>query len=169
MKKYFFRVLFPLLFVFGCCSISKSQSKNEPGLKIAGELSRPFSITAADLKKMPRITVTRSDRDNKTHQYTGVLLSQLLVQGGATMGNELRGENLTKYALVEASDGYQVIFALAELDAGFSDDKIIVADTIDGAPLAAADGPFRIIVQDDKRPARCIKQVSSIKVGFAKS
>ena len=168
MKKYFIILLLPLLFVFGCFSISKSQTKTEPGIKISGELSRPFSITVADLKKMPRITISRSDKDNKMHQYTGVLLSELLVQGGATMGNALRGEQLTKYVLVEASDGYQVIFALAELDAAFSENKIIVADTIDGAPLAAADGPFRIIVQDDKRPARCIKQVSSIKVGFAK-
>lgn len=169
MHKYFSSIILPLLFVFGCFSISNAQTKTEAGLKIGGELSRPFSISSSGLQKMPRITVTRNDRDNKAHQYTGVLLSQLLVQGGATMGNELRGENLTKYVIVEASDGYQVIFALAELDAAFSDNKIIVADTIDGAPLAAADGPFRIIVQDDKRPARCIKQVNSIKIGFAKS
>lgn len=117
---------------------------------------------------MPAENISRKDRDNKEHHYTGVLLSTLLADSGTTTGKELRGENLTKYVIVEASDGYQVIFSLAELDAEFSDNKIILADTIDSTPLAPADGPFRIIVQNDKRPARCIKQVNSIRVGFAK-
>jgi DMSO/TMAO reductase YedYZ molybdopterin-dependent catalytic subunit len=100
--------------------------------------------------------------------YTGVLLSAILQRAGATMGKDLKGENLTKYATVEASDGYQVVFALAELDKDFTDRQIILATQIDGKPLAPADGPSRIIVQDEKKPARCIKQVTAIKVAFAK-
>ena len=80
----------------------------------------------------------------------------------------MKGENLTKYVLAEASDGYQVTFALAELDKDFTDRLIILATTIDGKPLAAGDGPFRIIIQDEKKPARCMKQVTGLKVMFAK-
>ena len=84
------------------------------------------------------------------------------------MGNDLKGENLTKFISVSASDGYQVVFALAELDKSFTDRVIILASLMDGKPLPTGDGPFRIIVQDEKKPARCIKQVTSIKVAFAK-
>jgi len=168
MTKYTSLTILSLLLTIGTTSFLNAQEKTTATVKIGGEVAKPLSISIADLQKMPRINVNRKDRDNKGHQYSGVLLSALLANSGATTGKELRGENLTKYVIVEASDGYQVIFSLAELDAEFSDNKIILADTIDSSPLAPADGPFRIIVQNDKRPARCIKQVNSIRIGFAK-
>jgi hypothetical protein len=61
-----------------------------------------------------------------------------------------------------------VTFALAELDKSYTDRMIILANQVDGKPLLPADGPFRIIVQDEKKPARCIKQVVSFKIAFAK-
>jgi len=168
MKKYISSIILFLFLTISTSSFLNAQEKTTETVKISGEVTKPLSIGIADLQKMPRINVNRKDRDNKEHQYSGVLLSALLQNSGATIGKELRGENLTKYVIVQASDGYQVIFSLAELDADFADKKIILADTIDNLPLAPADGPFRIIVQNDKRPARCIKQVNSIRVGFAK-
>ncbi len=137
-------------------------------VKVTGEVTNPLSIAEADLQQYKQTTVIRKDRDGKDHTYSGVILSDILTKAGATMGNDLKGENLTKYLLVEASDGYQVVFALPELDKAYTDRAIILADTIDGKPLAPADGPFRIIVQDEKRPARCIKQVTTLKIVFAK-
>lgn len=67
-----------------------------------------------------------------------------------------------------ARDGYQVVFALAELDNAFTDKKIILASQIDDKPLAQTDGPFRIIVQGEKKPARCIRMVTAIKIQSAK-
>lgn len=168
MKKYICSAIAFLFLTAGLTTFATAQVKAEAVVKIGGALTGPRSITVADLQKMERVQVSRKDRDNKEHQYAGVSLSGLLAFSGATTGKDLRGENLVKYVIVEASDGYQVVFSLAELDPEFSDDKIILADTIDNAPLAPADGPFRIIVQKDKRPARCIKQVSSIRVEFAK-
>jgi DMSO/TMAO reductase YedYZ molybdopterin-dependent catalytic subunit len=135
---------------------------------ITGEVITPLTINLADLGQYKQTVVVRKDRDGKDHTYSGVLLETLLQKAGVTMGKQLRGENLTKYVLADASDGYQVIFALAELDSEFTDRKIILADMVDGKPLLPADGPFRIIVQDEKKPARCIKQVTGLSVVFAK-
>lgn len=167
MKKY---AVFcsTLIFLFISVKHVGAQSNAMASVKITGEVTKPIVVLGADLKNLSRVSVDRNDRDGKIHHYTGVMLTTLLGQAGAALGKELRGENLTKYVLVEASDGYQVSFALAELDADFSDEKIILADQMDDKPLPLADGPFRIIVQHDKRPARCIKQVSMLKVGFAK-
>lgn len=165
MKKHFsFLLLFVALFI-GTSTFAQTKQAT---VKIEGEVTTPLTIDDATFKTFTQTDVTRKDRDGKDHVYSGVILSDLLQKAGATMGQQLRGENLTKYILVEASDGYQVVFALAELDASFTDRKIILANKIDGQPLAAADGPYRIIVQDEKKPARCIKQVTAIKVVFAK-
>jgi hypothetical protein len=137
-------------------------------VKVTGEVTTPLTLDAAALHLFSQTTVVRKDRDGGDHTYTGVTLLDILKKAGATMEGTLKGENLTKYLLVDASDGYQVIFALAELDKSFTDRSIILADTIDGKPLATGDGPYRIIVQDEKKPARCIKQVVSMKVAFAK-
>jgi len=149
--------------------LSKAQTEvKEASVKILGEVTVPLEIKLADLHQFKQTEVIRKERDGKDHTYSGVILADILQKAGVTMGKDLRGENLTKYVLVEASDGYQVVFALAELDKDFTDRTIILADMIDGKPLASGDGPFRIIVQDEKKPARCIKQVTDIKILFAK-
>lgn len=43
------------------------------------------------------------------------------------MRRELRGENLTKSLLMTAADGYQVVYALAEVDQEFTNQTILVA------------------------------------------
>jgi hypothetical protein len=45
----------------------------------------------------------------------------------------------------DVKDGYQVVFALAELDPAFTSNDIIVADTVDGRPLVDDQGPLRIV------------------------
>jgi len=163
MKKYCIAVLFSILALIISPALVKAQS-----VKITGEVTTPLDLKLADMQQYKQTNVVRKDRDGNDHTYTGVILAELLQKAGATLGSDLKGENLTKFISVEASDGYQVVFALAELDKSFTDRTIILATVMDGKPLAAGDGPFRIIVQDEKKPARCIKQVTAIKVMFAK-
>ena len=49
----------------------------------------------------------------------------------------------SKYLLVKCTDGYQVLFSLAELDPSIADKNIIIADSVDGKPLPDAKGPLR--------------------------
>jgi DMSO/TMAO reductase YedYZ molybdopterin-dependent catalytic subunit len=170
MKKYYLFALFAIVtsFLLRPVLTNAQDAPKEASVKVTGEVITPLELKLADLQQFKQTDVTRKDRDGNDHVYSGVVLSDLLQKAGATLGKDLRGENLTKYILVEASDGYQVIFALAELDKGFTDRTIILAMQMDGKPLPAGDGPFRIIVQDEKKPARCIKQVTAIKVMFAK-
>lgn len=169
MKRYCLVILFAF-----CASIIKpaviyaQTASKQASVKISGEVTTPLSINETEFKTYTQTTVNRKDRDGKDHIYSGVVLADILAKAGVTLGKALMGENLTKYVLVGASDGYQVVFALPELDKDFADRTIILANQVDGQPLAAGDGPFRIIVQDEKKPARCIKQVTDIKIMFAK-
>ena len=71
---------------------------------------------------------------------------------------------MASYVVAAADDGYRVIFSLAELDSGILDSEVIVADTMDGSPLPANDGPFRIVAPHEKRPARWVRMLKSITV-----
>jgi hypothetical protein len=157
-----------LLFTFVSLVISYHAKAQTPSVKISGEVTTAMTINDDDLHKYAQTTVTRKDHDGKDHTYTGVVLSEILKKAGATLGPDLKGKNLNKYILVTASDNYQVVFALAELDKAFTDRTIILADQVDGKPLPSDEGPFRIIVQDEKKPARCIREVTEIKVIAAK-
>jgi DMSO/TMAO reductase YedYZ molybdopterin-dependent catalytic subunit len=71
---------------------------------------------------------------------------------------------MATYVLAEGSDGYRVTFSLAELDSDFEESEVIVADTVNGAPLGGKLGPLRLVVPHDKRPARWVRMLQSIKV-----
>jgi DMSO/TMAO reductase YedYZ molybdopterin-dependent catalytic subunit len=134
-------------------------------LRIAGAVSSPLVLTVADLKKMPRKTLTvLNPHDKKTEMYDGVLLEELLRKAGVPHGEELRGPAMATYIVAEAEDGYRVVFSLAELDSGILESDVLVADTLDGAPMTAKLGPFRLVAPHEKRPARWVRMLKSITV-----
>jgi DMSO/TMAO reductase YedYZ molybdopterin-dependent catalytic subunit len=151
-------------------STATAQTPNEIAqLKIGGAVSTPLTLTIADLKKMPRTTLhVENPHDKKPEVYEGVLLEELLRRAGAPHGEQLRGPLMTAYVIAEAEDGYKVAFALAELDSGIMNSEVLVADTLDGAPIDAKRGPLRLVAPHDKRPARWVRMLKSITVASPK-
>ncbi|REC63938.1 molybdopterin-binding protein [Chryseobacterium pennae] len=137
-------------------------------LKVSGEIPAPLELSLADLSKMPRKEALLKDKDGSVHIYSGVAVQDILAKAGAPSGKELHGENISKYVLAKCADGYQVLFSLAELDASIADKNVIVADTIDGKPLAESKGPFRIVAEGEKKPARSSYQLQSLVIGQIK-
>jgi len=113
---------------------------------------------------MPRETASVPEQDGTTIQYEGVPLREILKQAGAPLGNQLRGKALATYILAKAHDGYQVLFALGELDSAFGNEKILVADKRDGKPLFGYQGPFRLICPNDKAGARSVRMLETLEV-----
>ena len=135
-------------------------------LTLVGLDGRTRSVTPADLARLARHDTTVSAHE-VTGRYSGVALTDLLALVNAPLADSLRGRSLATYVLAEASDGYRVLFSIAELDARFTDRVVILADKKDGQPLPAAEGPYRLIVPGDKRPARWARQVIRISLGRA--
>ena len=134
-------------------------------LSISGEVEKLLSLTADAIAKMPRRAVKAKAHDGKETTYDGVPLRTILAEAGVPLGNhQMRGENLALYLQVEAADGYRAIFALPELDDDFADRPIILADRRDGQALDAKEGPLRIVVGDEARPARWVRQVVRLRV-----
>jgi hypothetical protein len=159
MRSRFLRSICSVLFF--CLGLS-AQS-----LQVVDAEGHSTTLTAAQLAKAPRVTVNVRDHDTPA-TFEGVAVATVLSSAGIQLGDKLRGPRLTEALLAEASDGYQVVFALAELDPAFATREIILADTRDGKPLDAKGGPFRIVAPGDKRPARWIRQVTVLKVIIVK-
>ncbi|MEO6285984.1 MAG: molybdopterin-dependent oxidoreductase [Dyadobacter sp.] len=155
------------LLLFFCVAFS-SVAQNTATLSITGEVTTPLELKLADLASFKQVSHKVKDRDGKEHEFSGVALIEILEKAGVTTGAKLRGENLAKYLLISAADGYEVLYSLAEIDPDFTDQVILLATSKDGQPLENGEGPFRIITPNDKKPARWIREVRSIKVVFAK-
>jgi DMSO/TMAO reductase YedYZ molybdopterin-dependent catalytic subunit len=69
-------------------------------LVVAGDVSKPLSLSSDDLRHLPRttITVTNEHLGNNKEVYGGVLLSVLLKQAGAP---QLRGPAMADYVSAE--------------------------------------------------------------------
>ncbi|QJW89153.1 molybdopterin-dependent oxidoreductase [Spirosoma taeanense] len=155
----------PVVFLLGLLlMVSKVYAQT---LTVSGEVTKPLTLQAAELKAMPHTDVTSPDRDGKEHRYSGVPVIELLKQAGISTGSELRGKHLTKYAVVKAADGYEVVFALPELDPAFATRTILLADSVDGTALPAGTGPYRVIVPGEKKPTRWVRVVKAIEVRIA--
>lgn len=128
-----------------------------------------LKLKVADLKAMPRTTVNVHNEHSKADEtYTGVRLAELLAKIGAPLGHDLHGAGLSAYIVATGSDGYIAVIALAEADPSFHTGEVIVADTMNGAALDAKSGPFKLVVTEDKRPARWVRNLVSIEVKSAK-
>jgi len=131
---------------------------------VNGEVEHALELKAADLAKLPRHSERVKDHNGTEATFAGVPLVEILRLAGAKLGDQLRGKEMTTYVLVGATDGYHVVFALPELDPGFTDRVIFLADLRDGQPLSTSEGPLRIIVPNEKRQARWVRQVTTLTV-----
>jgi len=133
-------------------------------LAVQGDIATPLSLTADDLAKMPRDTVSVPGPDGSKIVYEGVTLREVLNKAGAPLGEALRGKALASYVLAMAKDGYQVAFTLGELDAQFGNESVLIADRRDGKPLPDKQGPFRLVCPNDKEGARSVRMLETLHV-----
>jgi|HubBroStandDraft_6_1064221.scaffolds.fasta_scaffold660289_1 hypothetical protein len=128
---------------------------------LTGLAGEKVQLSAADLAAMPHQAVTLQ-LEGKSEVCDAVPLSLILAKVGAPQGKALRGPEMADVVEVGAADGYHVALALAETDPLMRGDKVLLADRCSGGPMGAPEGPFRLVVLGDGRPARSARQVTSI-------
>jgi len=108
-----------------------------------------LTLGTQDLAKLPQLKTNAKDHDGKTNEYTGVRLRDVLTQAGIVTGMALRGKDMADYVVVDAADGYRVVFSLAELDPDIANTQVIIAESMNGQPLGPKEGPLRLVVPED--------------------
>jgi hypothetical protein len=127
----------------------------------------PVALTQAEFQALAHVTVkVHNGHSNVDETYSGVPLATLLAMVNAPMGKELHGESLAVYVIATGTDGYSAVLSLAEVDPSFHGGDVIVADTREGQPLGK-NGPFQLIVSEDKHPARWVRNLNSIALQSA--
>jgi hypothetical protein len=118
--------------------------------------------TPATLAALPHTTVTVYNEHAKANQtYSGVPLIDLLKKLGVP--DKPHGEQFKIYLLAVGSDGYEVVYSLGEVAPDVHDGTVLVADSQDGKPIGV-DGPLKMVVTGEKRPARWVRNLVTIRV-----
>ncbi|HEY2838171.1 MAG TPA: molybdopterin-dependent oxidoreductase [Pirellulales bacterium] len=161
--------------------------RDEEQLLIKATSPKEIEIVAADTPKLPagRLTIVNEagkeisfalplgeaprqkvevEHNGVKETYEGLSLSDLLERAEIKLGAEARGELVSRYALVTAADKYSAVLAISEIDPFLSPQTILLADRVNGAPLPEADGPLKLIVPNDKRHRRWVRQVVKIEI-----
>lgn len=119
--------------------------------------------TAPKLAHLPHETIqTSNERSQET--YSGVPLMALLVELGVPQ--KLKGKDFRLYVVAEGRDGNKVVYSLGEISPDVHEGSVLLADSVDGKPLGDG-GPIALICSGERRPARWVRGVVSIKVQAA--
>jgi len=155
------RVLFSALvfaLVFSSLALQCQQ------LTVQTDSGKQVVLNRSDLETLPHIKVTAAEHSSGPVNFEGVTLKSVLEKAGVAFGESMKGKRLTNRLLVEAADGYRAVIALPELDPAFSDKQALLAFLRDGKPLGEKEGPYRIVIPDEKRKARWVRQVTTLKI-----
>jgi len=93
---------------------------------------------------MPTLTVQASFHDGRVATFEGVRIRDLRARAGAP--TQVEGQEMLRLLVVEAPDGDRALFSRSEVEPGF--------------------GPLQVIVPDEFRHVRWVRQVECIRLAF---
>lgn len=73
-------------------TFGQTQQTIAPSLNVDGEVAHPLKLSAADMAKLPRQTVSAKDHDGKTAVFEGVALVEILKIAGVEFGRKVAGQ-----------------------------------------------------------------------------
>jgi hypothetical protein len=129
---------------------------------IVGPDGRTKQLTATMLAALPVARVSATSHD-KTVAYAGADLLDVLRAAGIDPPDHLRGAAVRQVLLAQGADGYTVAFSFAELDPTLGGRKAYLVDRGDDKPLGE-DGPWRLVVPQDARATRWVRQLTRLTV-----
>ena len=129
---------------------------------VKGPRGRVETVSAADIQAMHRASVTIPYGDKAT--FTGAVIGDLLAEVGAPSDVRLHGPPVNQIVIVTGQDGFTTVLSLAETEKSFRTDPIILADQENGKPLDAKQGPYRLVIGGELKPARSVYAVTEIEL-----
>lgn len=138
----------------------KQQAPSTPSdhLTIRSYDGKTLTLGRDDLSAFSHKSITVFNMHSKANEtYAGVPLSELLSKVGIPAGEQVKGALFMTGVIAEGTDGYKVLFSLAETDPTIHTGDVIVADSMNGQKLDA-DGAFKLVSSEDKRPPRWVSQ-----------
>ena len=117
------------------------------------------TLDAARLAALPREAV-KAEAHGHQVDVSAVDLRDVLRAAGIAPPEQIRGAALRQVLMASARDGYVVAFAWAELDPALGGRRVFLVT--DG--LRPDEGPLRLVVPADARPARWVRQLEYLRL-----
>lgn len=155
------------------------QYTNCPGgtserFRLGGQIQERKTFTLSDLQSLPasKVTVTfQTGRGQETHTYIGVPLWQLIQSSGGLKPSPnptVKNNLLRQYIAVEATDCYEAVVAVGEIQPNFEGKQVLVAyaeeDASQGQTLLSDEGFARLVVPGDRAGGRYVSNIRRILV-----
>lgn len=119
-----------------------------------------------DLKSMPRVALKVHNAHTDADEiYEGVPVSEFLKRVQPKPGDKKVSRNLT-ILIFGATDNYHVVLTACDVDPKCHNGTVLIADTMDNKPLEA-DGAFKLIISEDKKPGRWVHNLNSLTMKAA--
>lgn len=139
-----------------------------PGeVRVAGQVDKPYTLTLADLRKLPQVSASveyTSAKGPQKHTYQGVLLHEVLEDAQPRFDPAKKNGSLRGVVAATGGGDYRAVFAWAELDPGFAKSPVLLAVSEDGVAFEDASGP-RLVVPQDTKGGRYVSELNQLWVG----
>ena len=163
-----------LLFTAAVCAAQDHAGMSAP--KSAPTPSTSLTVTLLDgmtntyspeqFRALPHVSVhVHNAHNNQDETYGGVPVDALVSPKtvvGPSGGPQHASPNI-QVIVAGATDKFRVVITMCDVNPQCRTGQAIVADTVDDKPLAA-DGAFKLILTEDKKPARWARNLQSLTV-----
>lgn len=155
------RRLFLHLLALALCAGALPAQQAALELQLPG--GRTVTLSLSRLRTLASDTVRLVPHHGEPTLYRAATLATIFAAAGHPLDSMRVGRNA--WAIVaEARDGYRVGFSVAEVDPKLGPSRVWLAYETTAGPLAANEGPFRLVVPTDARLARSIHQLVRLRV-----
>ncbi len=121
-------------------------------------------LTLEQLRALPVHGATITERDGSQATYQGAWLGEVLDAGCDSTARLDKHGSLRAVVKVTAADGFVAVVALAEALHDFSERPVLLAWSRNGQPLSERHGPLQLVLPDDRKPGRNVRQVKLLEV-----
>lgn len=123
---------------------------------------KTISLAAADLAAMLHETITVINGHTKASEtYSGVAIAAILAKLGMPFEKANEHTLLRTILTAQGTDGYKVVLSTYETLAPIRGQSVLIADTLNGKPLAD-DGAFKLVIPGDARPQRWVQNLRAL-------
>ncbi|MFC7810182.1 molybdopterin-dependent oxidoreductase [Streptomyces olivaceus] len=133
---------------------------------ITGDLRRPARLKVSDLLAWPQHTAQVAfecaTSGVRHHRFTGPLLYDVLTDAVPDFDPRRRKERLRFLIAVSGADGHYALLSWAEIDPDFGRAPVLLAASLDGAPLDRAGS--QLVLPQDRCGARYVSGVEVVRV-----
>jgi hypothetical protein len=134
-------------------------------IDVSGKGLRRLRLTREELKAMARNKISLGDQTDSVQKYEGVLLIELLKKAGLATSNQNSRAIAQSVIKATGRDQFCAVFSLYEV---MHSPDVLVADTLNGAPLSTGQGPVMLVAGNDQDQGRAVVGLSSITLAVVK-